>query len=147
MTDSELVEALAAALRAYATAPLSDCEVHEWAQLGMEDADGSVVVNVEEGEQEAIAIGEQLQDALTISITGTLAHADTQASRRNIVTLREQIVSVLRQNRTLTAGGENARTNGRLPIRWTYPNDAEGERWKRHCVVMVTYEKTPDAAS
>ena len=150
MTDTELIEALAAKLRAYATAPLASLEVHEWEQAGLENTTGSVVVDIDQGSQSHIALGddpESMEDAIALSITGIVPHADSQANRRNVVTLREQIVAVLRQNRALTAGGENATTNAREPIGWSYLLAAEGERSKRACVVTVTYRKTPDAAS
>ena len=150
MRDDELVEALAAKLRAYATAPLADLEVHEWPQVGYEDADGSVTVAVEDGSQEHIALGDtaqSLEDAITLSVTGIVPHADTQAVRRDLVLLREQILDVLRQNRTLTAGGEDATTNAREKITWTYGLAAEGEKMLRACMVSVTYRKTPDEAT
>lgn len=145
MTDDELTEALAAKLRAYATAPLADAEVHEWDQVGYEGTSGAVVVRPGMGSQQHIAIGEQLMDTLPLEIVGYIEHADTQANRRFVATMREQILKVLRSNRTLTAGGENARTNAAVPITWEYGVAAEGEKIYRYCTVAVTYEKVPDA--
>jgi hypothetical protein len=146
MIDYELIEALAAKLREYTTAPLSTCEVHEWDQIGLEGANGGVVVSCAEGGQGHIAIGEHLMDRCPLIIHGEIVHADTQASRRNISLLRSQIVSVLRSNRTLTAGGENARTNAAERITWRYGVFADPHvvRW---CEVYVTYEYEPDAAT
>ena len=146
MTDDELGGALVAKLVKYTTAPVSTCEVHGWDRIGLEGARGGVVVSCAEGGQGHIAVGEQLMDRCPLVIRGEIVHADTQASRRNISLLRSQIVSVLRSNRTLTAGGENARTNAAERITWRYGVVADPHvvRW---CEVYVTYEYTPDAAT
>ena len=148
MNDYELIEAVAAGLRAYATAPLSACEVHEWDQPGYENTTGLVVVRIAEGAQEHIAIGdtsESLQDDIALEIVGMMPEADTQANRRSMVTLREQLVDWLRDNRTLSAGGELTTTNAQEPIRWSYGTTGEGDKVRRICVVRTVYAKTPDA--
>ena len=144
MTDDELVLALAAKVRAVSTAPLGNLEVHAWEMVGSEDPDGSVVVQVAAGIQEHIAIGEQLMDSVDLQIEARIPLAETAASRSKIAAVRKQIVDLLRGNRTLTAGGEDARTNSASAIRWEYGVDSEGDRLKRYCMVAVTYVKKPD---
>lgn len=148
MIDYELIEALAAAFRAYATSPLSTCEVHEWDQIGYEGAAGSVVIQPGDGSERHMYIGDEgsLRDYCPLIIYGYLPHADTQTSRRNISLLRSQLCYVLRQNRTLTGGDSNALCNSREPITWGYGQLSEG-RAMRFCRVVVTYEIEPDAAT
>lgn len=150
MTDYELIVSLATALRAYSTAPLANCEVHPWSQIGYEDSDGSVIIEPANGGQGHIAIGDgtgSLMDSIGLVIFGYLPHADTATSNANIGLLRAQIVSVLRNNRTLAVGDESARTNARDRIGWTYGRYADGPKLMNFCRVTVTYEYEPDAAS
>ena len=144
MTDTELVEALAAKIRAVSVAPLGDLEVHEWDQVGSEDPDGSVVVRVGVGTQVHIALGEQLMDNIRLEIVALIPHGDSQANRREVASVRKQIVDLLRGNRKLSVGGETAQTNARENITWEYGTDGEGEKLRRYCLVSVTYEKVPD---
>lgn len=147
MTDTELIEAVATALRSYATSPLADCEVHCWDQIGYEDADGSVVVAFGACSSDALYIGPQYMDNVALDITGYIGHADTETNRRNCETLRTQIVNVLRLNPQISAGGEIAETNAREPITWEYGFVGEGANAMRYCSVRVTYHKTPDTAA
>jgi hypothetical protein len=147
VSDTELIEAVATALRSYATSPLADCEVHCWDQIGYEDADGSVVVAFGSCTQTPEAIGEQLDDAIALDITGYIGHADTETNRRNCESLCKQIANVLRLNRQISAGGEIARTNAQEPITWEYGFVGEGANAMRYCNVRVTYHKTPDTAA
>jgi hypothetical protein len=148
MKDTELGEALGAALAAYATDPLAACEVHLGDQPGFEKPQGSVVVGLNSGSQRHIAIGDDetaLEDAISFHLIAVIPWADTIANYRNILLLGEQIVTVLRQQRTLTAGGENARTNAQEPIEWDYGLTADGDKQFRFVTVDAVYRKTPDA--
>ena len=148
MRDDELIDAVAAGLRAYATAPLSTCKVHAWDQTGYEGTAGHVVVRIASGSQTHIALGDtyqSLEDTVAFEIIGILPEADTAVNRRNMVLLREQIVDWLRDNRVLTAGGHDTLTNAESSIDWTYGTSAEGDKLRRYCTVAVTYSKQPDA--
>jgi hypothetical protein len=141
------MEAVAVALRGATASVLADCEVHVDDQIGLEATAGSVVIVNPETAQSHIAIGEQLEDAVQLEIIGTLAFADTQASRQNIKTLCRGIVNILRDNRRISAGGELARTNAQEPLRWRCGFVGEGDDLKRQCRVYVTYHITPDTTS
>lgn len=150
MTDTELVEALATVLRAYATAPLADMEVHVNDQYAYEDTDGAVVIALLGGEQRHIAIGDavaSMMDTVRLSVTAYKPYANTSAARTAIDTVGRQILDVLRQNRAISAGGEYATTNARVPITWEYGYMGDQGAQYRTVTVTVAYEKSPEATS
>lgn len=151
MTTTELIEALATALRAYATAPLSDCEVHAFTQLGYEDTDGAVTIEVDSITQEHIAIGDDPQcisERAEMTILGIVPWADTAANYQKIDNLQRQIVHVLRLNRQVTgAGGDSATTNARQPITARFGYYGRERTTHRTCSVSVSYDYTPETAA
>ncbi len=144
MTETQCAEALATLLRAYATAPLKDCEVHVQSQIGYEDADGSVTVLLASGREVAEAIGDQFKDEVSFRIVGVIPFADTEANRQSIETLCAQIRYILRDNRTLSAGGELAQRN--QDITWEYGFASVGDQTQRQCTVNVVY-RIPQTAT
>lgn len=148
MTDEQLIDAVAAALRAYSTTPLGDCEIHAEDQLAYEGTSGALRITMEEVEQAHIAIGDQPQsmmDHVPLLLEAWIEHADTATNRSKIHLLCRQMLSCLRSNRQITAGGELATSNARESIRYQVGHDSEGTHRQRWCKVLVIYDKTPPA--
>ena len=151
MTDTQLCEAIVTGLKAYATAPLANMEVHCWSQMGYEDADGYVVVAPVEGNEVSQGIGSHtiagyhLVDDLRVGIRAVISFADTAANRQDIERVCSQIRYWLRSNRQVTAGSETAQRG--FDVSWNYGTIGEvssaGEH--RYCEVQVTYRKPVEA--
>jgi hypothetical protein len=151
VTDTELCEAIATGLRAYATAPLADMEVHCWSQLGYEGESGYVVVAPVEGAEVSQGIGSHtaagynLVDDLRVGIRAVIVFAETAANRQSIETVCQQIRYWLRANRQVTAGAQTTQRN--TDVSWTYGTLGEdaSDDSKRTCEVQVTYRKPVEA--
>ena len=143
MTKAELRDAIAVQIAAYATAPLSDLEVKNRPQADYEDADGSVVISYEGGEERPIGIGDQFYDVHTFRIIARIPFTEAHADIENIC---KQLRYVLRDNRQISAGGDTARLISAME--WNDEMwDADNERLLNECFVVVTYQVKQEATS
>jgi len=137
MTETDLIEGVAALLRAYSNEPLASMEVHTQPQIGYEDADGFVEVSFSAGSEVFEAIGNQAADEVTLRIYAQFPFADTVVNRQKLETLCAQIRYELRTNRGLTTSSGTATRNQQ--IRWNYGFASDGADARRQCEVFVTY--------
>lgn len=147
MTENELFEALAEKLADYDEGPLGGCEVRIFPQVDYRNETGFVCIAFEEtgGQEIPIGIGDNFADEIMMTIRGAIPLADTEANRRELVELCQQMRLVLRTNRRLVVGDEKSEANG--DISWRYKLAEEGQRVYRVCDVRVTYRIAQEATS
>ena len=147
MTDNELLEALAAKFRAYATSPLADMEIHTEDQDAYSEPDGFVAVGWEwGGSMDWRGIGNTTvarDDKINITIrAATRRTANTDANRETVKTACQQIRDVIVDNLQISAGGDTARSAG--GVRWEYKRAEEGQNRYWVADIYVTYRIPPE---
>lgn len=151
MTTEGLMIAFASYIRAYATAPLKDCEVHIEDQLAYEGTSGAVVIQHVRTTQTHICVGntaDTIRQTTRLHIEARVEWEDTQASFKDIHKLARQIMACQRLNENMSADGALTWTSSREDRTYTTTMVQDGTDkvfWQAE--LDLAFDYTPEEAT